>query len=222
MTRLPGVVLTPELETYMESLLPAREPVLDRLEREIAESSVPGIGPAVGQLLRLLTRTARCRDAIELGTAVGYSAIWLAGGCSGTVLTLERDPARAAEARRNLREAGLEGRVRVVEEDAIAFLEGDGGPVDCIFNDLLTSFPDEGVVERCFELCVGHLRPGGLLLADNALRRGEVPEPRSQPALNAARWNRLVADDPRLEGMIVPLRDGLSIARLRHQGEGPG
>ncbi|HZU17547.1 MAG TPA: O-methyltransferase [Candidatus Dormibacteraeota bacterium] len=220
MTRLPGVVVTPRLETYMESLLPAREPVLARLEEEMAESSVPGVGPAVGQLLRLVTRAARCRDAIELGTAVGYSAIWLAGGCSGTVITLEVDPERAAEARRNLEEAGLGGRVQVVEEDAIVFLERGGAPVDCIFNDLLTSFPDEDTVERCFRLCLRRLRPGGLLLADNALRRGEVVEPRSQAAHNVARWNRLVAAEPGLEGMIVPLRDGVSIAR-RHEDDDP-
>jgi predicted O-methyltransferase YrrM len=215
MTRLPGIVLTPELEAYMDSLLPAREPVLARLEREMVESPVPGIGPAVGQLLRLLTRAAGCRNAIELGTAVGYSAIWLAGGCSGTVFTLEFDSERAAQARRHLQEAGLEERVQVIEEDAIAFLERDGEPVDCIFNDLLTSFPDERTVDRCFELCLRRLRPKGLLLADNALRRGEVLEPRSQPARNVARWNHLVAGEPRLESMILPLRDGVSIALRR-------
>jgi predicted O-methyltransferase YrrM len=86
--------------------------------------------------------------------------------------------------------------------------------VDAIFNDLLNSFPDEATVERCFELSLARLRPGGLLLADNALGRGRVIAVESRPARNIDRYNRLVADDPRLESVIVPIRDGLSLARL--------
>jgi caffeoyl-CoA O-methyltransferase len=80
---------------------------------------------------------------------------------------------------------------------------------------LLNSFPDEATTERCFELSLARLRPGGLLLADNALRRGEVTAPSSRGARNVAHYNRLVAQHPRLESVIVPLRDGVSIARFR-------
>jgi caffeoyl-CoA O-methyltransferase len=215
MSRMAGIQVTPELEDYVESLLPARDPVLLRLEREIETTRVPGIGPVVGQLLALLLRTAGARDAIELGTAAGYSAIWLARGCTGSVVTTERDPEVAAGARRNLAEAGLADRVRVIEADAIAYLEGGaGGQVDAVFNDVLNYFADEATVERCFAASLGRLRPGGLLLADNALRRGEVLQPRSAGARSIARWNALVAAEPRLESVIVPLRDGVSIARL--------
>jgi predicted O-methyltransferase YrrM len=215
MSRLSSVHVTRELDDYLESMLPARDPVLRRLEREIATSDVQGVGPAVGQLLTLVTRLGGCRDAIELGAAIGYSTIWLARGCSGSVVTLELDPDRAARARRNLAEAGLGDRVHVIEEDGIAFLEREDRPVDCIFNDLLNSFPDQTAVERCFELSMRRLRPGGLLLADNALRRGEVAAPTSRGARNVACYNGLVAHDPRLESVIVPLRDGVSIARVR-------
>ena len=215
MTRLAGLQLTPELEDYIESLLPARDPLVRRLEDEIAASNIPGIGPSVGQLLYLLVSMAGCRDVIELGAAIGYSTIWLARGSSGNVVTLELDSARAARARQNVAEAGLAGRVRVLQEDGVAYLQREEQPVDCIFNDLLNSFPDEATVERCFALSVRRLRPGGLLLADNALRRGEVTAPRSQGARNVVRYNDLVAGEPRLESVIVPLRDGVSIARLR-------
>ncbi len=215
MSRIASVQVTPELEAYVEALLPEREGVLRRMEEEIATSSVAGVGPAVGQLLALLLRTAGCRDVIELGAAIGYSAIWLARGCTGRVTTTELDPERAARARRNLDDARLASRVEVVEEEGIAHLEREDQPVDCIFNDLLNSFPDEASVDRCFAACLRRLRPGGLLLADNALRRGEVLRPRSVGARNVARWNALVAADPRLESIIVPLRDGVSIARVR-------
>jgi predicted O-methyltransferase YrrM len=215
MSRMAGIQVTPELEAYVESLLPEREPVLRRLDEEVATSRVPGIGPTVGQLLALLLRTAGSRDAIELGTASGYSAIWLARGCTGEVVTTERDPAMAERARRNLAEAGLAERVRVLEEDGVAYLEREERQVDAIFNDVLNYFPDEATVQRCFEASLRRLRPGGLLLADNALRRGEVLHPRSVGAHNIARWNALVAREPRLDSVIVPLRDGVSIARVR-------
>jgi predicted O-methyltransferase YrrM len=59
------------------------------------------------------------------------------------------------------------------------------------------------------------LGPGGLLIADNALRRGEVLNPQGQGARNVALWNRLVADERRLDSSLIPLRDGVSVARLR-------
>lgn len=215
MTRLPGVSVTPELDDYIASLVPPRDPVLARMEREFEETNIPGVGPAVGQLLALLLRMNGCRDVLELGCAIGYSAIWLARGCSGRVVTLELDPTRARRARANLQEAGLAGRVEVVEDDGAAWLEAGDEPFDAVFNDLLNSFPAERVVERAFEASLRRLRPGGLLLADNALRRGEVLAPESRGARNVARYNELVAREPRLESVIVPLRDGVSIARLR-------
>ena len=215
MSRVSSVHVTPELEAYVESLLPERDPVLRRVEEEVTTTRVPGVGPAVGQLLYLLLRTGGCEDAIELGCAIGYSAIWLGRGCTGRVVTTELDPERAARARRNLAEAGLGDRVEVLEEDGLAYLERGDAPVDCIFNDLLNSFPEEATVDHCFAASLRRLRPGGLLLADNALRRGEVVRPRSIGARNVARWNALVAAEPRLDSLIVPLRDGVSFARLR-------
>jgi caffeoyl-CoA O-methyltransferase len=213
--RLAPVQVDARLEDYMESLLPARDPVLARMEEEMERDNIPAIGPLEGHLLYLLLRINRCENVLELGTAVGYSAIWLARGCSGRVTTLETDPDRARRAAGNLSQAGLGDRVRVVQEDAIRYLERPGDQVDCVFNDLLNSFPDERTVERCFELSLARLGPGGLLLADNALGRGEVAAPSSRQSRNIRRYNELVAQAGRLESVIVPLRDGVSIALLR-------
>jgi predicted O-methyltransferase YrrM len=212
--RLAPTEVTPQLEEYMLDLLPPRDPVLTRMEAQIERDDVPGIGPHVGGLLALLLRMNRCADVLELGTAIGYSAIWLARGSTGRVITLETDTARARRARANIAEAGLGDRVEVLEEEAMRHLERGGEPVDAIFNDLLNSFPDEVTVERCLELSVARLRPGGLLLADNALGRGRVITAESRPARNIDRYNQLVAADPRLESVIIPIRDGLSLARL--------
>ena len=213
--RLAAVQVDARLEDYMESLLPRRDPVVERIERQVEEQNIPAVGPLEGQLLYLLVKTHRSADVLELGAAVGYSAIWLARGCSGKVTTVELQAERAQQARQNLEDAGLGDRVQVVEGDAIAYLERTQDQVDCIFNDLLNSFPDEATVERCVQLSLARLRPGGLLLADNALGRGEVVRPSSRQSRNISRYNELVARAPQLESVIVPLRDGVSIARLK-------
>ncbi|HEX6350612.1 MAG TPA: O-methyltransferase [Candidatus Dormibacteraeota bacterium] len=216
MTRLAGVPVTPELEDYLESLLAPRDAVMTRLERDYESNNVPAVGPFVGALLLLLARTAGARRMLELGTATGYSAAWLLRSSpEARLVTLELDPARADEARRNLADLGLAGRAEVAERDALEYMRGDRGPYDLIFNDLLNSFPSEAVVRECFALSLERLRPGGLLIADNALRRGEVLKPNGQGAKNVVLWNRLVADDRRLDSSLIPLRDGVSVARLR-------
>jgi predicted O-methyltransferase YrrM len=213
--RLAAVQVDARLEDYMESLLPRRDPVVERIERQVEEQNIPAVGPLEGQLLYLLLKTHRSADVLELGTAVGYSAIWLARGCSGKVTTVELQAERAQQARHNLEDAGLGDRVQVVEGDAIGYLERTQDQVDCVFNDLLNSFPDEATVERCVQLSLARLRPGGLLLADNALGRGEVVRPSSRQSRNISRYNELVARAPQLESVIVPLRDGVSVARLK-------
>lgn len=212
--KLESVQVTPALEAYLESLIPPREPVLARIEAEVEHQPIPAIGPLVGQLLGMALRMNGCGDVLELGTATGYSAIWLARGSSGRVVTVELDRDRVERARANVAEAGLDDRVQVVNADAISYLEGMDGVVDCVFNDLLNSFPDEATVERTFRLSLAHLRPGGLLIADNALRRGEVAAPASQQSRNVARYNQLAASEAGLRSIVVPLRDGVSIARL--------
>ena len=215
MTRLAGVAVTPELEDYLESLLPERDAILTGMEREYESNNVPAVGPFVGALLRLLARTAGARRMLELGTATGYSGAWLLQSSpEARLVTLELDPKRAAEARKNLEAAGLGGRAEVVERDALEYMRESRDRYDLVFNDLLNSFPSEAAVREAFQLALDHLEPGGLLIADNALRRGEVTKPQSQGARNVALWNRLVAGEPRLDSTLIPLRDGVSVARV--------
>jgi caffeoyl-CoA O-methyltransferase len=212
---LEAVPITPELEAYLESLLAPRDEALAGLEREAEEKGVPIVGPQVGALLYVLASLQRPRRILELGCATGYSAIWLARGApEAELVTTELDPRRAERARRSFEAAGVAGRVTLVEGDALDYMERTRDPADLVFNDLLNSFPDERAAERAFELSLGRLRPGGLLIADNALRRGEVLHPGSQGSRNVARYNQLIAGEPRLRGLVIPIRDGLSVARL--------
>ncbi len=151
-----------------------------------------------------------------MGTATGYSGIWLLRGTDGgTLTTFEMDPKRADRARKNFSDAGLGKQALLLEEDAVKGLEKLEGRFDACFIDLLNSFPSVDVTRQVFDLCIAHLDGGALLMADNALGRGEVLRPTNQQAKNIAAYNDMVAKHPRLESVVIPIRDGLSVARVK-------
>jgi predicted O-methyltransferase YrrM len=210
------VEVTDELQQYLDRLVPKRDAVLARMEEEAHRENIPIVDRHEGALLYLLVKIARSKRLLELGTAIGYSGIWLLRATEGgSLTTYEVDHKRAERARANFSEAGLGQQAMVLEEDAVKALGKLQGRFDTCFIDLLNSFPSEEVTRQAFEGCLGHLEAGGLLMADNALRQGEVVRPTTQQARNVAHYNELVANHPRLESVVIPIRDGLSVARLR-------
>jgi predicted O-methyltransferase YrrM len=210
------VEVTDAVEEYIESLLPKRDTVLARMEDEAHREGIPIVDAHEGALLRLLVRLAGAKRLLELGTATGYSGIWLLSGTDGGLLTtFEVDGKRAARARANFAEAGFGKQALVLEQDAVEGLGKLQGRFDACFIDLLNSFPSEDVTRRVVELCIEHLDGGALLMADNALRQGEVVHPKSRQARNVDFYNRFVAKHPRLESVVIPIRDGLSVARVK-------
>lgn len=209
------VDVTDDLQAYLDGLVPARDKVLARMEDEAHRENIPIVDPHEGQLLYLLVKMAGGKRILELGTATGYSGIWLLRGTDGgTLTTYEMDHERATRARANFKEAGLGERALVLEENAVEGLERLDDRFDICFIDLLNSFRSEDITRRALELCLERLEPGGLLMADNALRQGEVLRPSNQQAKNVAHYNELVARHPRLDSVVVPIRDGLSVARV--------
>ena len=210
------VEVTDALQEYLDDLVPPRDEVLARMEEEAHRENIPIVDPHEGALLSLLVRIAGGKRVLELGAATGYSGIWLLRGTEGgTLTTFELDPERARRARANFSEAGFGQRALVLQEDAVKGLEKLDTRFDVCFIDLLNVFPSEDVTRRALELCIEHLDGGALLMADNALRQGEVVRPKNQQAKNVAHYNQLVAKHPRLESVVVPIRDGLSIARVK-------
>jgi predicted O-methyltransferase YrrM len=210
------VEVTDELQAYLDGLVPKRDSVLARMEEEAHREGIPIVDPHEGQLLYLLVKAAGAKRILELGTATGYSGIWLLRGTDGGMLTTyEMDPERARRARANFGDAGFGDRALVLEENAVNGLEKLSARFDACFIDLLNSFKSEDTTRRVVELCLQHLDAGGLLMADNALRQGEVLHPTSQQAKNVAFYNEFLARHPRLESVVIPIRDGLSVARVR-------
>jgi predicted O-methyltransferase YrrM len=200
-------------EKYIYSLLPARDPVLRAMEKYAAHHNVPIIGPACGRLLYQLARLIRARRVFELGSAIGYSTLWLARavGPGGVVFYTDYDLANARRAEHYLRRAGVLRRVRLLVGDALRALEATPGKFDLIFNDVdKTQYPE------VFRLAVPRLRVGGLLVADNVLRSGHMVRPaaRGNPQTRATwRFNRLLYGSPELYTTIIPLREGFSVSQ---------
>ena len=210
------VKVTDELQAYMDGLLAGRDGVLARIEDEAAKENIPIVGPHEGALLSLLVKITGGKRLLELGTATGYSGLCLLHGSSGGVLTTyEVDHKRAVRARANFSEAGFGERALVLEEDAVTGLQKLDERFDVCFIDLLNSFPSEDVTRQVFDLCMERLDGGALLMADNALRQGDVVNPKNQQTRNVVTYNRLVAAHPQLESVVIPIRDGLSVARVR-------
>ncbi|HSP09036.1 MAG TPA: O-methyltransferase [Candidatus Dormibacteraeota bacterium] len=211
-----SVEVSDKLQGYMDGLLPKRDAVLARLEDEARREDIPIVEPHEGALLYLLVKIAGAKRLLELGAATGYSGIWMLRGTEGGLLTtFELDHARAERARANFSDAGFGQQATVIEENATTGLEKIKSRFDVCFIDLLNSFRSEDITRQVFGLCMERLDPGGLLMADNALRQGEVLQPKTQQARNVECYNRLVAEDPRLESVVIPIRDGLSVARVR-------
>src|SRR3990170_571816 len=204
--------ITPDaIETYVDMHLATRDAPLAAVEAQGAREKWPIVGPAEGTLLHVLTRLVNAKRALELGTAIGYSATWIARGLAagGELLTVERDPDTAKLAAENLRRTGVADRVRILVGDAREIVKDLEGPFDLIFNDI----DKEGypvVLPRCADL----LRVGGVLVTDNVLWSGSVANRRARDASTAAirTYNDRLAADARFLSVIVPLRDGVSAA----------
>lgn len=206
-----------KMEDYLYSLLPGRGGVLVDMEEHAERENVPIIGPLEGQFLYTLALAAKAKDILDVGTAIGYSAMWLALAAQqheGRVVTIEKDQGRAAWAEAYFRQAGLAGVCAVRRGDAATLMRGMQESFDLIFLDILTQMDNPNSALELLDLCVMRLRPGGLLLSDNALRSGRVLNPASEDASTQgiAAFNAAIIKHPRLVSSIVPLRDGVSVS----------
>jgi len=206
-------IMEAETEKYLYSLLPRRDAVLREMERYAARHDVPIIGPACGRVLYQLATLVGARRVFEMGSAIGYSTLWLARavGPKGVVYYTDGNPANARRAEGYLNKAGVRGRVRILVGDARTLLKSTKGQFDLIFNDVdKTQYPD------VFRYAADRVRVGGLLIADNVLWHGRACRPASpgDAQTRAIReFNRLIYRSPKLFTTIIPLRDGLAVCR---------
>src|SRR4051812_21448539 len=166
-----GQIVPDLVEQYLSGLNRHADPILIEIARTGREEDLPLIDAEVGALLRVLAIAIGAKRILEIGTAVGYSGIWLAGALpkDGTLMTMEKDPQRVKVARANFERAGLADRVNVIAGDAERMIVKVGGPFDLIFQD-----GSKTLYVPLLDRLVNLLRPGGLLVTDNVLWDGEV------------------------------------------------
>ena len=211
-----GQIVPDAIERYLEGLNRAGDPVLDEIARGNATRGLPLVDAEVGALLRVLATSIKASRILEIGTAIGYSGIWLARAlpADGMLVTMEFNEDRAREARENFARAGVADRVSVVVGDAQLKIAKVSGPFDLIFQD-----GDKTLYTPLLDRLVALLRPGGLLITDNVLWDGEVIPGFAATSQHDAvdtraiiEYNQRVAAHPALLTSIVPLRDGVSIS----------
>lgn len=204
-----------EVNAHLHPLLAPPYPVLLRIEREAEAERQPAIGRQTGSLLRSLAQAMRATRVLEVGTNLGYSALWLAAGLApgGVLEGIEIDPRLAARARANLREADPVRSATIHEGAALDVLPRlPDAAYDLIFLDAVKAeYPQ--YLDQALRL----LRPGGIVAADNLLWSGRVWDEASQdPDTRGVReYTRRIFAEPRLSSTLVPVEDGLGISILR-------
>jgi predicted O-methyltransferase YrrM len=210
---LPGAREARWIEGLMMPILPA----LEAIETAAAPDRIPILDRDSGRVLAALA--AGRRRIVEVGTAYGYSTLWLALGqpADGTIVTIDPDRARTDLARGWWREAGIaDERITVVTAKALeAFAANDpalAGPFDLVFIDALK--PE---YQGYFDALVPRLAPGALVVADNVLWSGRVTDAAITDTETTAlrEFDAVVLGDKRFTATILPVGDGLLIAGLR-------
>ena len=211
-----GIEQTEELLAYLARYGARTDEVLDRVRAETAErpDAAMQIAPEQGALIELLVRLIGAKDALEVGTYTGYSAICIARGLAagGKLICLELSGEYAAIAERNIEDAGVGDLVEIRVGPAKEGLEAiPAGPAfDFAFIDAdKPGYPDY------YELVLERVRPGGLVLLDNMLLSGRVLDPESESARVLDELNRRIHADERVDMAMTMAADGLTLVRVR-------
>ncbi|HEY2295246.1 MAG TPA: O-methyltransferase [Thermoanaerobaculia bacterium] len=207
---------------YMHGLLPPRSPELLRMEQYARENRFPIIGPLAGQFCYQLARIMGARSIFEMGSGYGYSTAWFAravqenGG--GRVHHVVWNEGLSRRARKHLARMGLGELVEYRVSEAVAALKETDGVFDIIFCDIVKEQYPEAL-----PVIAEKLRPGGVLIADNAWWFGRVVHETDQspPTVGMRIFTQQLVKDPRWIVTFVPMRDGLLVAYRNGQEPEP-
>jgi len=204
---------------YIDDLYDTADPLLDEVLKTIRENGMPSISvsPSSGKFLTMLVSISGAKKILEIGALGGYSGICLARGFGqgGRLTSLELESSYAKLALSNLEKAGFEEQVSYIVGEAMESLSKlieEKQKFDFFFIDA-----DKPNYQNYLEACIKLAAPGALIVADNVLAGGSVAD-------NAAKqrrytdhmkaFNTYTANHPRLESVLVPLGDGMTIVRV--------
>lgn len=211
-----GIVYSVQAQ-YLERLLPPRAGALAALEAAARRDRIPIVDPEVGRFLEQVALATRARRVLEVGTAIGYSTLYLARGVGpdGRVITLDVDAARQAVARAHLAQEGLAERVEFVRRPALEAIPELEGPFDLVFLDAVKE-----EYRGYLDAALPKLRAGGTLVCDNLLWSGQVAgeivkEDERSSTLALREFNPYFTNHPELVAQVLSFGDGVGFAVKR-------
>ncbi len=190
------------------------EKLLKSMRQYAQENYVPIIRPETERILCSIISDRRPGRLLELGAAIGYSSISFSRFMAddGVIITVERDEERAQLARENIAVAGLEGKIRLIEDDALTLLRSMDRKVDIIFLDA-----DKSHYIDYYEDCLRLLDSGGIIIADNVLfaglveKEGEAERKHRTIVNNLRLFLKTVEEDNRVKSELLKTEDGIMI-----------
>jgi len=211
-------MLDPEIQKYTDTYSNVHDPILEEVERSTHLHTIaPQMlsGRVQGALLTLLASLLEAEHILELGTFTGFSAICLARGLGKSsvskVVTFESNGELSFLIKKHLALAGVEEKVESIIGDALQILPTRNETWDLVYIDA-----NKQEYIDYFNLVIDHVRPGGLIITDNVLWSGKVVFEREDvDAKVIHQYNERLFNDPRVEVLMLTIRDGLSVARKR-------
>jgi caffeoyl-CoA O-methyltransferase len=194
----------------------AKEPeLLQKLNREThLKVMQPRMlsGHLQGRILSMFSKLVQPKTIVEVGTYTGYSALCLAEGlqAEGLLHTIDNNDERVPLLNRYFTEAGEQNRIRIHTGNALDILPSIDGPIDLVFIDA-----DKHNYKNYFNMVIDKVRPGGLIISDNVLWSGKVlesPKANDVDTIALKEFNDYLASNPKVEIVLLPVRDGLSVA----------
>lgn len=212
---MKGVPLNEELYNYIVNTFVQEDEILKNIVTESESHNIPliQVSPELGKLLYLLVKSVKALRVLEIGTLAGYSAVWMAGALpeEGRLVTLEASKEHADFSLGNFKKAGLDKKIKLMFGHALESLDKlTGDKFDFAFIDA-----DKPGYPAYFEKVIGLMNSGGIIAADNTLKDGKVVmENPDEYVKGILEYNRIVSTDPRVESLLIPVSDGLTISRV--------
>ncbi|MBX7256224.1 MAG: class I SAM-dependent methyltransferase [Candidatus Hydrogenedentes bacterium] len=209
------MIVPEDIEAYAASHTSELDPVLGALETETRESmKYPHmlVGKVEGRFLQLLVRLTGARRILEIGTFTGYSALCMAEALpdDGSIVTCDIDEAATSLARQYWAKSPHGRKIDLRLAPALDTLASLDGPFDMVFIDA-----DKENYTNYWEAALPKVRQGGLLVVDNVLWGGRVLNPVRPVDIAVDAFNKLAAEDPRVDSVLLTVRDGVTLARKR-------
>ena len=200
---------------YLEGIHPPMGPVLEEMLKSGRAEGVPIVSPATGRLLRVLVAATAPKRVVEIGTAIGFSTLWMASALptGGRIDTIDPDRSRTDRARKYWLRAGVTDRVRVVNEPALRVLPRLAAGIEFAFIDALKT-----EYSAYLEALLPKMAPGGMITVDNVLWSGRIAAGEHDENTDALRaFNEKFLGHEQLEATIVAVGDGVGIGVVRRR-----